>query len=165
MSEGPIARGPLNGMSWDEAGHRWWGRVEASPGRPVEVVVRAGSRNPAVSLALARLILPLILPRVDDARSLAARQLLEYYNVFNAHLRDGEQLSETEFAGRLELEAIWFTPKGSSTLYFRHGLYRGYRNLEGGLVVVMARFDGEFRKASWVTAADAEEWRRTGRWT
>jgi hypothetical protein len=116
-------------------------------------------------LALARLAFPRLSPRIDDARAYAARHLLAYYNTFNAHLRDGERLSEAEFAGRLELEAVAFTDKGSSQLEYRHSLYRGYHNLEGGLVVVLARFDGEFRKAAWVTAADAEELRRTRRHT
>jgi hypothetical protein len=155
--------GHLDCLKWDASGRRWCGLVEVTPGRLVEVAVLAGRRDPAVPLALARLALSLIRPGLDEARHFAARQLLEYYNVFNAHLRDGEQLGEAEFASRLELEAIGFTEKGSSTLDFRHSLYRGYRNYEGGLIVVMTRFDGEFRKASWVTAADTEEWRRTRR--
>jgi hypothetical protein len=63
------------------------------------------------------------------------------------------------------LEAIEFSSKGTSQLEFRHTLYRGYRNWEGGVIVVMARFDGESRKAAWVTAADADEVRRTRRCT
>lgn len=151
---------PLDGLKWDETHRRWHGEVEISTGQPIEVAVRASRRDPAVSLALAKLAFALIRPRIDEARSFAAGQLLEYYNVYNAHLAKGEQLTEAEFATRLELEAISFTEKGSSTLEFKHRLYRGQRNWEGGMIVVMTRFDGEYRKASWVTAADAEEWRQ-----
>lgn len=153
----------LDTLEWDAAGKRWWGRVEVISGRPAEVAVHAGRRDPAVALALAKLAVTRIAPRIDEARAFAARELLEYYNVFNAHLRNGEQLDEETFAGRLELEAIEFTYKGSSFIEFRHSLYRGFRNFEGGLILVIARFDGEFRKAAWVSAADAEEMRRNMR--
>jgi hypothetical protein len=151
----------LSDLKWDGSGRRWHGKFEIAPGHAIEVAVRAGRREPAVALELARMAFPLIRPRLDEARTFAAGKLLDYYNSFNAHLRDGEQLSEAEFAARLELEAIWFTETGSSTLDFRHSLYRGQHNWEGGLIVVFARVDGTFARASWVTAADTDEWRRT----
>lgn len=157
----PMDPDPLSELMWDETGRRWYGRVNLPPGCTLEVAVRAGRRDPVVARALAALAFPLLLPRLDEARAYAAEELLDYYNQFNAHLRDGEQLTAAEFADRMELEAIWFTEKGSSTLDFRHSLYRGQRNWEGGLIVVFARIDGSFRKASWVTAADTQEWRRT----
>lgn len=156
---GESTQSSLDSLNYDDVGCRWFGPVNLRDGEAIEVSIRVGRRDPEVALALARLAFPLIVPRINEAKSLAAKQLLEYYNVFNAHLKNGEQIDEAEFAHRLELEAISFTNKGSSTLEFRHGLYRGYRNFEGGLIVVRARFDGEFRKAAWVTAADADEWR------
>jgi hypothetical protein len=150
---------PLRSLTWNEAGRCWSGRVEMTPGRWVDVAVLTRRRDPTVALALARQAFPRIQPRLDEARSFAAAQLQAYYNAFNAHLRGGEQVSETEFAARLELEAIEFKEKGSATLYFGHRLYRGFRPYEGGLIVVFARSDGEYRKAAWISAADAEDWR------
>ncbi len=154
---------PLDGLQWDESAGRWYGLIDVALAGRIEIVVQGGRRDPAIPLALAKLAFSLIQPRIDEAQTFAAKELLEYYNVFNAHLANGEQLTEAEFASRLELEAISFKEKGSSTLEFKHSLYRGYRNWEGGMIVVMARFDGEFRKAAWVTAADAEEWREQRR--
>src|SRR5262245_28926324 len=107
---------PLDGLKWDEDRRRWFGHVELAPGEVIEVAVRVGRRDPAVPLALAKFAYPLLHPRIDEASRAAAQQLQPYFNVFNAHLRDGEQVTEEEFADRLELEAIWFTGKGSSTL-------------------------------------------------
>ncbi len=158
-----MPRHALDSLKLNETGRCWIGEVETASGARIELAVRGGRRDPAVALALARLAFDRIWPRVGEAPLFAAGHLLEYYNVFNAHIENGERLTDEEFAGRLELEAIWFSPKGSATIDFRHRLYRGYRGLEGGLIVVHARFDGELRKAAWVSEADTVEWRRSRR--
>jgi hypothetical protein len=101
--------------------------------------------------------------RLPEARRYAARRLVEYYNYYQAHLRDGEQVTATAFGDRLRLGGIRFRGEGAACLDFAHDLYRGDRLMAGGLVVVEAAADGGFRRASWMTEPDAREARRIRR--
>jgi hypothetical protein len=125
----------------------------------VVVSVSAKDRAAAV-LEYSRFAFRQIRSRIDDARRYAAQQLLDYYNYYNAHLKDGEQLKEEEFIARLALEGIRFSSNGAARLDFQHSLYGGDHINEGGLIVVETAVDGRIRQAYWVTKSDAEECRR-----
>jgi hypothetical protein len=151
----------VESLAWDSEQHRWRGLAALDADSRVEVVVIPGEVEPAVALAYARFAFSQLASRVGKAQRYAARRLLDYYNCYNAHLQEGEQLTEEAFARRLRLEGIRFTGEGSACLDFGHDLYRGDRLYEGGRVVVEASADGHFRRASWVTRPDAEEPRLT----
>jgi hypothetical protein len=121
----------------------------------VAVVPGKGDRNTA--LANAEIAFSRIASRVQEAQRFAASQLLEYYNYHNAHLSAGEHLTAEAFARRLQLEGMWFGGKGRARLYFGHDLYRSDHLNEGGLILVQASTEGEFRRASWITEPDAQE--------
>src|SRR4051812_45088140 len=122
-------------FTWNEERRRWCGHAELA-GRLLETAVEGGPADADGALDAARTLLALLPARVDAARKYAAGQLLPYYNHFNAHLKDGEQLDEVEFAARLELEGVYFLIGGDALLEFAHTLYRGSMLDEGGLVVV-----------------------------
>lgn len=140
---------------WDEPHRLWRGTATPDATAPVGVLVVPGRGDRDTALAYARFALSRLGPRIRQAREYAAAQLLGYYNYYQAHLSGGEQLTAAEFAGRLTLEGIRFGREGRARLYFGHGLHRGDYQHEGGLVVVEATAEGEFRRAFWRTEPDS----------
>jgi hypothetical protein len=152
-------------VAWDEGQQLWRGTATLGPDGPVGVVVVPGRGDRDTALAYARFALALVGSCVRQAREYAAAELLGYYNYSQAHRSEGEQLTAEEFAERLRLEGIRFGREGHARLYFGHSLYRDDYQLEGGLVVVEATAEGEFRRTYWVTEPDAREPRRIIRGT
>jgi hypothetical protein len=161
----PVLAVDFDRFIWDSANHCWKGNAILPSGDFIEVGVVSKSKKPAIALEYARFAFGQIGSRIEEGRRYAARQLLEYYNYYNAHLKTGEQLQEEQFVQRMELERIRFSSKGAARIDFKHTLYLGDCIYEGGLIVVEATVDGQFREAYWVTGPDAEEIRRTGRCT
>jgi hypothetical protein len=147
-------------LFWDDERRRWQGTVEVSPTARISVAVLPGVADRDSALTHAEFALSQLISRINEARQYAARRLLGYYNYYNAHLSNGEQLTEESFAARLELEGIRFGGAGQARLYFGHDLYRGEGIYEGGLVLVKVSGAGQFRQASWVTEPDARGFRR-----
>src|SRR5262249_16189814 len=96
----------LDRLTWDPSIRSWNGRVALPHGGTVEVSVASKNRD-KLALGYARPAFDQVVPRIDDGRRYAAH-LLEYYNEYNAHVKNGEQLDEVAFAGRMELEGICF---------------------------------------------------------
>jgi hypothetical protein len=146
-------------VAWDDRRRVWCGHAALDGVNPVEIVIFPGDSEPAVARSYAEFALAQLAQRLPEARRYAARRLVEDYNDYQAHLRDGEQVTAAAFAERLRLEGIRFRGEGAVRLDFAHDLYRGDRLMAGGLVVVEAA-DGGFRRASWMTEPDAREVRR-----
>jgi hypothetical protein len=127
------------------------------------VAISTGKGDRDTALAYAELGLSRIAAHVPEAQEFAAGHLLEYYNYYNAHLTAGETLTLVAFAGRLQLAGIRFGARGRARLYFSHDLYRNDHLFQGGLILVEASAVGKLRRASWITAPDAQDPRLT-RW-
>ena len=152
-------------VAWDEQRGLWCGHAALDTDGRVEVAIAVGDIEPDLARSYAAFALSRIAPLTADARRYATRKLVEYYNHYHAHLPGGEQVTAGEFAARLRLEGLRFRGEGDACLDFGHDLYRGDRLFAGGLIVVEARADGTFGRASWVTEPDAQEPRRTRRCT
>jgi hypothetical protein len=148
-------------VAWDEERRSWRGHADLGTDLRVEVVIASRHAEPALARSYAEQTLGRLVGRLGEARQYAARQLAGHYNDFQAHLPDGEHVTDEEFAGRLHLERLRFLATGAVRLDFRHDLYRGDPLFAGGLVVVEATPVGQFRRASWVTEPDARPVRRT----
>jgi len=132
---------------WDEQCGLWRGHAALEADGRVEVAITAGDIEPALARSYADFALSRLGPLTANARIYAARQLVEYYNYFQSHLPNGEQVTPEEFAARLRLEGIRFQGEGGARLDFGHDLYRGDYLYAGGLVVVEADASGKFRRA------------------
>jgi hypothetical protein len=152
-------------VAWDEQQSLWRGHAALDAEGRVEVAVTAGDTALDLARSYAAFALSRLASQTTDARRYAARKLVEYYNSFQAHLSNGEQVTAEGFAARLRLEGIRFRGEGAACLDFGHDLYRGDYLHAGGLVVVEADAGGKFRRAYWVTGPDAQEARRTRRCT
>ncbi len=147
-------------LTWHSNAGCWHGQVLLPSGSHVDVTIPSKNQDP-LALEYSRLTFAQISSRIGDARAYAAKKLLEYYNYYNSHIKNGEQLSEEEFTQRMELEGIRFSAKGRARIDFSHTLYQGDYLNQGGLIVVEATMDGRLRKAYWLTSPDAEECRKT----
>lgn len=153
----------MEDLVWNCDQRLWHGVATLDADTQVEVVVIVGDLAPDIALAYARFAFSQLASKLESARRFAAHKLLEYYNYYNKHLKDGEHLTDEEFAMRLRLEGVRFTGEGRTHLDFGHDFYRGHYLEEGGLVVVDATAEGRFTKAYWVSKSDAEEARRLRR--
>jgi hypothetical protein len=154
---GSGTRNDVEALTWDDDRHRWCGHATVDGNTKVEVAVVPGDGEPAVALAYARLAFSRLVTRLDKARQFAARKLVPSYNYYNAHLQDGEQVSESGFARRLRLARIRFRGDGAARLDFGHDMYPGDYLYAGGLVVIQVTAEGRFRSAGWVSKPDADD--------
>jgi hypothetical protein len=152
-------------VAWYQQHGLWCGSAALAPDGRVEVAIDPSDVEPELARSYASFALSRLAPRTADARRYAARKLVEYYNYFQSHLRDGEQVTAEGFADRLRLEGIRFQGDGAARLDFGHDLYPGGGLYTGGLVVVEADATGTLRRVYWVTEPDAQEPRRSRRCT
>jgi len=155
----------VEALAWDDEQHLWRGEITLADESCIEVVVVPKGVDSTLALSYATFAFSLIVPKIDEARDFAARKLVKYYNYYNAHLQDGEQLTVEQFSQRLRLERIRFRGEGRASLDFAHTLYRGDNLYAGGLIVVDVTREGSFKKPAWVTEPDAEELRRRRHFT
>ena len=108
---------------WDDRQQVWYGHTVIDEVGRVEVIIVPGDVEPAIARSYAEFALPRSAQRLPEARRYAARRLIEYYNYYQAHLADGEQVSAAAFGDRLRLEGIRFRGEGAACLDFGHDLY------------------------------------------
>ncbi|HMF12554.1 MAG TPA: hypothetical protein VKE94_09620 [Gemmataceae bacterium] len=147
-------------LTWDDALRVWRGHLALDGAKEIQLVIPAGDGEPALARSYAEFTLSQLAPRLSAARRYAARRLVEYYNYWQAHQPNGQQVTSQEFADRLRLEGARFRGEGRACLDFAHDLYPGDPQNAGGLVVVEASADGRFLQAYWMTEPDAREARQ-----
>jgi hypothetical protein len=150
-------------VNWDEARQVWYGHADIPGAGLIEVVIDREGVEPALARSYAEFALSQLAPRLPEARQFGAKQLVEYYNYWQAHLPNGEHVSVPAFDQRLRLEGARFRGEGRVRLDFAHDLYPGDSLNAGGLVVVEADADGKFVEAYWMTEPDAREARQARR--
>ena len=148
-------------FTWNEERRRWCGYADLGDCR-IEVAVYAEADGPE-ELAAVLTIIPRLEGRIAPACAYAAAQLQPYYNYFNSHVKDAEQVTAEEFAARMRLEGLRLISGEDAWLEFAHDFDDGQRLLKGGLICVRVSPDGSFIHAAWMTQPDAETAREARR--
>jgi hypothetical protein len=136
----------LGKLTWNAELDWWEGKAEVAPGHPIRFSITLeedeegkGTADLQETLVKAHGVLAFLREHEEEARIVAADELLEIYN---AEWNENAPLEEEDFIGRLILDDVNITPSGRAELYYRdEGLFAGYA------VVVNIDADGNFADA------------------
>lgn len=122
MSE-PLHDPVLGPLRWDDHLDWWIGKVEVTPGRPIEIFISPENLPRDTVLDHARADLSRIRDREGEYRRWTARQV-----VGDSWNTEGEDLSLEAIVDLLRLASISFHPEGEADLYWddQDRIYAGH---------------------------------------